>query len=64
MENKQLEQGEQVAPYEGADKLHIEVHAKRMKESGFKDLEIEIQNSFVEHLQGEVEILKQQRQST
>ncbi len=62
-ENKQLEQGEQVALYEGADKLHIEVHAKRMKQSDFKELELETQNNFVEHVSGEVELLKQQRQS-
>ncbi len=62
-ENQQLEQGEQVPPYSGADKIHIETHTRRMKQSDFKNLEIEIQNNFMEHVKGEVEILKQQRQS-
>ena len=62
-ENQQLEQGEQVAPFEGADKIHIEVHNKRMKQSDFKELDIEIQNAFMVHVRGELDIIKQQRQS-
>ncbi len=62
-ENTQLEAGEQVPPYELADKLHIETHAERIKKSDFKDLEVEIQSNFSNHVRGELDILKQQRQS-
>ncbi len=62
-ENKQLEEGEVVAPYEGADSTHIQIHNKRMKQSDFKELGIEIQNNFAEHVKGELEILKKSKQT-
>ena len=62
-ENGQLEQGEKVAPFEGADQIHIKEHTKRVKQSDFKELEIEIQNNFLEHIRGELDIIKKQRKA-
>jgi len=61
-ENKQLEAGEKVPPYEGVTKEHLEVHTARIREENFAELEIEIQNNYVEHIRAESELLKAQTQ--
>ncbi len=57
-ENTRLEQGEQVPPFDGATKDHIEKHTARMKKSDFKMLSEEIQLFFIQHVQAELEILR------
>ena len=62
-EQKQLMAGEQVPPFENADKLHIDTHAEFIKGSEFQQLEdVEIKQNTQSHIQQEIDLLKQQTQ--
>jgi len=61
-ENESMEQGDVVPPFENADKLHVDTHGKRMKQTDFNELDDVIKKNFVTHVQGEVEILKRDKQ--
>ena len=62
-ENQQLMAGEQVPPFEGATKEHIDKHAEFIKGSEFTQLEdVEVKQNFQTHIQAELDILKQQTQ--
>lgn len=62
-ENEDMEKGKQVPPYDGATKDHIEKHNARMKKPDFKMLSEEIQMFFVQHVQAELEILRNATQT-
>ncbi|HEC64588.1 MAG TPA: hypothetical protein ENI23_04790 [bacterium] len=58
-EQKAIMEGEKVLPFTGVDKIHLETHSKFVKSSEFKENEdIEVKQNMVEHLKGEVEILR------
>lgn len=57
-ENSRMEQGEIVPPYDGATADHVQKHAKRIKKSDFKMLPDDIQVNFMQHVQAEIEILR------
>ncbi len=61
-ENKQLDNGEQVLPFQQATPEHIQVHAKRMQSDTFNGLSDEIKMAYLTHTRGEVDILKQGQQ--
>ena len=62
-ENKQLANGEQALPFQGVNPAHLQEHNKFIQSNEFKNKEVDLQNNFMIHLQGELEIMKQMSQS-
>jgi len=61
-EQKRLMAGEQVPPNKTVDKTHLDEHAKWLQNPEFVNLEdVEIKQNAQNHIQGEVEILKQKQ---
>jgi hypothetical protein len=60
-QNKGLDRGEPVQPFVGANTEHIKVHTDRMKKPDFADLDDEIKLMYRDHIQAELEIIKQSR---
>jgi len=58
-ENQQMDEGEVVPPYQMATPDHVQVHAKRMKSDTFRGLGEEKMMNYMEHVRGELSILKQ-----
>ena len=62
-ENQQLANNEPVPPFQGVDPAHLQEHGKFAQSKELKNKEVDVQNNFLAHMQGEVEILKQMSQS-
>ena len=57
---KKLEAKERVEPFVNVTQDHIKEHAKYMKSGKFKVLKKDVQQNMIEHVRGEIEILKGQ----
>ena len=63
-EQKAMMEGKEVPPFARADKLHLDEHGKFIKGSEFVNLDdVEIKQNFQDHIQGELDILRGQRQT-